>query len=149
MATNFNVNELSTTVNIIKGFNSSNNEFRGISEMISIISEKVNSISTKVASEDSNLSETCENLHTTLDTIANKINEISNNIIDEITIYASQTLENERGVNKSIDDINSELDSINAMLDSLDEKTGTNQGPPFSSDSVKIMEATSRGNLVG
>ena len=149
MATNFNADELSTTVNIIKGFYSSNNDVRGISEMISIISEKVNCISTKVASEDSNLSETCVNLYTTLDTIATKINEISNNIIDELTIYASQTLENERGTNKSLDDINSELDSINSTLDSLDEKSGTNQGPPFSSDSVEIIGTTSRGNLVG
>lgn len=149
---NFNVNELSITISIIRGFDSGYNNFRGISAMIEKLALKIGIISNEVSSEDSNLSTTCDNLSKTLKDIGVKITEICNSIIDEITKYAQETLENESETSKSLDDINTELDSINSILDSLDEKEGNNQDTNYSyppNRDIKVTETTGRENSVG
>ena len=136
----------------MKFFNESYLEFNGVSEIINMMAGDVGGISDTVVSEDSNLSTTCDTLSQTLKEIATKMTEICDSIIDEITKYAQQTLENETGTSKSLDDINTELDSINSILDSLDENgkndQDTNYSYPPNSD-IKVTETTSRGNPVG
>ena len=115
---NFNVNELSNTINTIESIAGGDNTY-SLSMRLTIYGEQMEKIGDAVTSEDSNLSRTCFYLGTTISNITKKLEEVCGNIIKEITVYARETLGNEEGTTKSLEEINGELASIDKVLKSL------------------------------
>ena len=115
---NFNVNELSSTINTIESIAGGDNTY-SLSMRLNMYGEQMEKIGDDVASEDSNLSETCFNLGTTISNIAKKLEEICHNLIEELAVYARETLGNEEGATKSLEEINGGLTSIDKLLEGL------------------------------